>query len=96
MTAFTTFLQALGEGLCSHCHRVLQGRDERASGMCLLCGPPPIAYKKMCAPCGLGDASPLTVLAVRGRCEHCGDNGLTTEGVTLYRCPDRPAPGFIQ
>lgn len=42
-----------------------------------------------CQPCGGTDANATTVLAVKGRCEHCG-----TPDVPLYRCPARPLPGL--
>lgn len=53
-------------------------------------------FMRACQPCGGLDATPDTALVVKGRCQHCGDNGLTTEGVNLYRVPKRPAPGLTK
>lgn len=46
----------------------------------------PVAY--YCKPCGGTDATPETVLAVKGTCERCG-----AQNVTLYRVPARPLLG---
>lgn len=75
------------------------------TGLCTDCGAPidcprildfavaaPVApaVASMCKPCGGLDATPDTVLAVRGTCAICGVYG------RVYRCPARPLPGITR